>query len=113
MKVIDLLNIIARGEEPPKKIMYDGKELIYSNYRYRTETGLIGFLDTKNMFYPDNLSIEIEIIEEDKEIEEISLCCLDKFKAMSPEERYHITAIEYGKLNELIREFNKLKKEGK
>ena len=31
MKIIDLLNKIANGEEPPNKIKYEGKEYIYQD----------------------------------------------------------------------------------
>ena len=67
MKVIDLLNKIANGEEIPK----------YIKYRNWNNNSFDKMLVCKeNIFYKlDQLEIylndEIEIIEEDKEIEEI------------------------------------------
>ena len=84
MKVIDLLNKIANGEEVPKKIKYNGKIYFYHkgydfDYAYTTDKG--GYLiENKSLFqfssYKDNcwndnsmiefLNEEVEIIEENK-----------------------------------------------
>lgn len=70
MKVIDLLNKIANGEEVPKKIKKENN--IYSfndewNF-YQLENTWGG---TALHFNLDNLNDEIEIIEEPKKIEKI------------------------------------------
>ena len=76
MKLIDLLNKIANREEVPKKFKYKGK--IYTAEEkekftaYKDDCGNT----TKKMFgifYLEAcLTDEVEIIEEDKEIEEIN-----------------------------------------
>lgn len=127
MKLIDLLNIKANAELMPKSIRitqidYEMEYYLDDNFWYRS------IKDDKRLeILPNILNVEVEvitneyrllvqedkIIEEEKEIEELQLCSLEEFKTMSAEERYHVTAIEYDKINELIRKFNKLKKEGK
>lgn len=102
MKVIDLLNKIANGEEAPKKIKYDNdiytitkdKNLGFREYKSESENGVIIIMD----FDLESLNENIEIIEEEQDIEEIPYQYLDGdfdyFK---------------GKINELIKEVNKLK----
>lgn len=71
MKVIDLLNKIANGEEVPKKIKYDEK--IYylddGNYRAYNKYGYQMELMLYNPFHI--LNDEVEVIEEDKKIEKL------------------------------------------
>lgn len=108
MKIIDLLNKIANGEEVPKKIKWQGQIYEYSNFeRFYYQNGFSMYRD----FYTEGncLNDEIEIIEEPKKIEKIPLPSIDEFKKMSAEERYVITAKEYDLLNELIDEINNLK----
>ena len=72
MRIIDLLNKIAKGEEVPKKIKWDEEEFTCNkNVIYRNE-------DDEPLIYNllpsgENLNDEIEIIEEveDKEYEDI------------------------------------------
>ena len=73
MKVIDLLNKIAKGEEVPKKVMY--KNEIWEYYKDLEDYTRAGKPNTLfTMYYIHKiLNNEIEIIEEDKEIEEISI----------------------------------------
>ena len=115
MKVIDLLNKIANGESVPLKIKYDKVIWDYdkdSNDYYSDEWLFGDYLGrtTLNEFCND----EIEIIEEPKEeLEEIELIdihyvddkCIFKVYGQSIEETIAI------KVNELIDEVNKLKKE--
>ena len=69
MKVIDLLNKIANGEEVPKKIKYEGDIYIHNdNYCY--------FCKETNEILSENiyaefsrLNDEVEIIEEPRDIE--------------------------------------------
>ena len=68
MKIIDLLNKIANGEEVPKKINYDGKIYDYEDRDYFTSD--YGYLfDRYNV--SGMLNDEVEIIEEEKKIPEI------------------------------------------
>ena len=65
MKVIDLLNKIVNGEEVPKKILYRDYEYSFKDSEYRD------FMDDWVGY--DNLNYEIEIIEEEKDIEELEV----------------------------------------
>ena len=74
LRVIDLLNKIANGEEVPKKFRYKGETYIYRTYTF--EDGDImtgyGFEDGGWLnIWRDNLNDEVEIIEEDKKVEKI------------------------------------------
>ena len=81
MKVIDLLNKIANGEDVPKKIRYQAdshkKDLYtYNEYTgdYEREIGLNLFV---YLFMKERITgflnneVEVEIIEEDKKIEKL------------------------------------------
>lgn len=108
MKAIDLLNKIAKGEEVPKKI-----KILNKIWEY--DKDCIDFLNDDDwLFYKANtriLNVEVEIIEEEKDIEELSnyagcnkttgLACGWSF----PEE------VLKNKINELVREVNKLKRD--
>lgn len=76
MKIIDLLNKIANGEEVPKKIKYDGieyeEEPCYMLYKV---AGECSESQLKNL-----LNDQVEIIEEDKEENEIPNINLDNMK---------------------------------
>lgn len=120
MKIIDLLIKKANNELMPKliKITWIDYEMEYhldDNFWYRS------IEDDKKLEILDNiLNIEVEvitneyrqlvqkdeIIEEDKEIVEAK--CYENFKSIDD----YIEHLKY-KINELIREVNKLKKEGK
>lgn len=61
MKVIDLLNRIANGEEVPRKFMVDGNTL------YIGEDKFIEYANGKRIelfIYPSWLNEEVEVIEE-------------------------------------------------
>lgn len=102
MKVIDLLNKIASGEEVPNKIKVGMFELTLSDdgKYYAGET----FTVLNDVYGMHSLNDEIEIIEEDKPIEKLDYeinennvdTCTEKIRC---------------KINELIDEINKLKKE--
>ena len=74
MKVIELLNKIANGEEVPKKFKYKGEIYIYRTYTFEdgdVMTGY-GFEDGGWLnIWRDNLNDEVEIIEENKKIEKL------------------------------------------
>ena len=74
MKVIDLLNKIANGEEVPRKIRYDGIDMFWCEPCKIHEVVDVkeGELCGKSLYnILDNLNDEVEIIEEDKKIEKI------------------------------------------
>ena len=66
MKIIDLLNKIANGEEVPIKFIWDDKEYhLQRNKCYKCD-------ETSNIFEEDfileNLNDEVEILEEEKKL---------------------------------------------
>lgn len=67
MKIIDLLNKIANGEEIPKEINYKGTLYSYNDdIDYENQYG--GFLmDSAVCICPEDLNDEVEIIEEPQE----------------------------------------------
>ena len=119
MKVIDLLNKIANGEEVPKKIKWFDKWLEKeSTYIFDEENkdyvhiGYIEYLFNDN-FMTESLNDEVEIIEEDKEIKKIEKLenkIDSSFENANYSEIMRLTEI-VNKLNELIDEVNKLKKD--
>lgn len=109
MKVIDLLNKIANGEEVPKKIICDGvtykyvfrDTIIKGAYDYESESGNYLTNNLTDRFYLTDILIkEIDIIEEDKKIEKIG------YLRYSENE---VESILHRKIDELIDEVNKLK----
>lgn len=74
MKIIDLLNKIAKGEEVPKRIKLDNYEFqynkTYEQYYNKYATNLLEHISDYNY---SGLNDEVEIIEEEKKIEKISL----------------------------------------
>lgn len=110
MKVIDLLNKIAKGEEVPKIIKYDTIYYYFRNYDYKEYEILEDYIDEQSSFIEKidfyKLNDEIEIIEEEKDIEEIDICTggIMGFDGVE-----NITGALKDKINELVREINKLK----
>lgn len=79
MKIIDLLNKINKGEEIPEKVKYedtifeydkDRKEYIHKVDDWHSETLLFKITNEHTHFIQDLLKAEVEVIEENKEIEE-------------------------------------------
>ena len=72
IKVIDLLNKIANGEEVPKKIRYDDD--IYE-YDYDEKNYAYFFIDIYNYLFDEDitqiLDDEVEIIEDNDKLEKI------------------------------------------
>ena len=110
IKIIDLLNKIANGEEVPKKIKYEKDTYIHiDNYCYYCEdTNLI--LSDRIFAEYSKLNDEVEILEETKKIEKIARCDSIKMthfgELYKPTENEEILRI---KINELIDEINNLK----
>ena len=103
MKIIDLLNKIAN------ETLEDGFKFKYAEttYRYNKNSGEIKKIEDDYMNFGDMwrieecLNEEVEVIEENKEIEE-----LDNMELINA--RPEVNAI---KINELVRAVNKLNKE--
>lgn len=117
MKIIDLLNKVANGEEVPKEIYFCGRiyELdAYNHYMYEKYGLYEDLLDfTLNVDLDEFLNDEVKIIEEEKEIEKLRIqrTWQDEFRN-EPLLRYiykeDMEDIE-NKINELIDEIKKLK----
>ena len=114
MKIIDLLNKIAKGEEVPKNIKYIGYIFEYDTNHERYEAYIDGEIYTLGEYVNinDSLNDEAEIIEEEKKIPEklmpTSLKGIDNLDEKI--EISHIDTISaIDKINELIDEVNKLK----
>lgn len=122
MKVIDLLNKIANGEEVPKIIKYQNSyykfyERLKDFYNYKKiDINTMEYLDSylEDEYFLTNIltnEVEIikgkEIIEEDKEIEELNLDA----DALKGDEI--VRTIDYlleSKINSLVKAINELKK---
>lgn len=110
MKVIDLLNKIANGEELPRKFMVDGDTLYIGEDKYiEYESGK----KIKWLIYPSWLNEEVEIIGENKKIEKIPYhFSLNFVKSnLTNEEKEGIDeAINgiYDKINEIVDRINEL-----
>lgn len=105
MKVINLLNKIAKGEDVPKEIEY--RNIIF-RYDYYNQCYIQKNYDKYNdllMQLSDHtgtdLNYEVEIIEEDKEIEKIGN---DYYHKTQPEQNQ----IFKNKINEIIDILNNL-----
>lgn len=113
MKVIDLLNKIANGEEVPEYIKYDTKEMRYDHNKqdylgyYSNGNGewLFQYLFDRCRNTEHFINDEVEIIEEDKKIDHIYHCC---YEPSSEETKFLITNINdlADKINEIIEVIN-------
>lgn len=106
MKVIDIFKNIADGKEVPKKIKFNHKTYIYKPEwkDYASEENMGLFVDVISSSYQITkmLNEEVEVLEEDKEIEEIKL---DGQLIIE----WNLSQIET-KINEIINKLNELKK---
>ena len=109
MKIIDLLNKIAKGENVPERIKYDGEIYVYNyeveDYEYPEKVGWL--MDISRNNGNSFLNDEIEIIEEEKEIEELDYTYVNSYGNISQRKKSEEPIID--KINELVREVNKLK----
>lgn len=113
MKVIDLLNKIANGEEVPKKVKAG-----YYYYELEEKGEYINIDDTEDLlfdfdsYFPleQSLNQEIEIIEEDKKIENLDIynCFEVMGNSVMTQKRLdeNFTDIS-NKINEIIDKLNK------
>ena len=106
MKIIDILNKINNGEDVPEKIKFDNtvfeleenkKEYSFQHENGDCETLLYRVMTTH--FIDVLLEAEVEVIEENKEIEELNDNDIYDFNHLSL------------KINELVQAVNKLNKE--
>ena len=112
MKVIEFMIKIANNTLEDTCFKYDGNYFKYwkSNKQIdRYADGTYSTVEYYNdeLFDNNDLNKEIEIIEEDKEIEEISAGVIQSHYFTGADE------IIADKLNEVIRKLNNIKKEGK
>lgn len=112
MKIIDILNKKLNGT------LVDGFEFLYdrSYYAYFKKVNeiqsIVSGTNIGAIYELDKiLSDEIEIIEENKEIKELNKISYNEFKYTDTKHRFDLTNIEYDKINELVREVNKIKKQ--
>lgn len=111
IKVIDLINKIANGEELPKRIKYNG--LFYEYKRITQGTGYVTddyswLCSDFNIDDWNDLNNEVEIIEDS--IEEIEELHLKKDETFEFNERQHQAIVDMqNKINELVRAVNQLK----
>lgn len=117
MKIIDLLQMLANGEETPKKIRVHyrvfEKYLNHNAYLNTEDEENYKYLtDLPRLFDDDRdwLNEEVEIIEEDKKIEKIKTLNADDSDILSSLE----IALDFRtlkkKINELIDKVNKLER---
>ena len=102
IKIIDLLNMISKGEEVPKKIKYNHTEYIYREItkQYYIK-GCMGTYDSSLRYELtsfNRLNDEVEIIEEEKKIEYLHFHDLTE-----PTENEKILIVQINKLNDLIK----------
>lgn len=108
MKIIDILNMIANGEEVPKKV-----KVGYYYYEYEENGEYINTENTEDYlfdfdsYYPlkQCLNEEVEIIEEPKKIEKL----IEPIKLGDIHENLISINKVAKKINELIDEINNLK----
>lgn len=123
IKIIDLLIKIVNGEEVPKKIKYDRDTFMFDEERkdyvhqidedgWWSETLLFKIKDIN--FIKEFLETKVEIIEENKPIEELETeMAGEQIRLIGTNEtRYSVRVIDgilISKINELVKEINKLK----
>ena len=110
IKVIDLLNMIAKGEEMPMIIKWIGVKFNYINGDYKNDNNCSLFRhDMQGNTYSllDMLNDEVEIMEEDKKIEK--LITLSGYDSSSMHRHYEKINEVSNKINELIDIVNDLK----
>ena len=104
IKVIDLLNKIANGEDVPKKIKYGCYEYIYEE----DDLGFVDYIRGFRHFFGEDYTLDdaflnnyVEIIEEDKKIEKLDLRDYEGLSCLD----LHIVFND--KINEIIEIINK------
>ena len=103
MKIIDLLNKIANGEEVPKKIYCFDR-----NFYLKGNTYFGDIFTLMHYIQEEDLNDTVEILEEENKIEKLYHCCME---SDNEEINFLIKNINdlSDKFNEVIGEINKLK----
>lgn len=115
MKVIDLLNKIANGEEVPEKFRFAGQIFEKQGSYIEDEDGDSIFESIFTDF--SNINDEVEIIEENNKIEKLDswTVSVGRVDERNIEEYIHKLFRQqfeiFNKLNEIIDEINKIKKD--
>ena len=104
MKVIDLLNKIANGEEVPKKIKIDNR--FYYEYDkdidYKSKDGTYLF-DSYIQINKEDMNMEVEILEEEKKIpEKLEILQFSDLIDMPNDEIMQVIKDQRFKINEII-----------
>ena len=115
IKIIDLFNKIANNVKVPKKIKFRGETYYYSKpdkFYYCDGYSIYRELS----FITNSLNAEVEIIEEEKKIEKIRMNGSHFFSEsietwINKENSSAYCEFLSNKINELVDEINKLKKE--
>ena len=120
MKIIELLDKMAKGEEVPKKIRLFGEEFIFEDndyYSIHSSSPLISYIGEN--YLRAELNYEVEIIEEPKKIEKLEPVRGSDLSDLTDKDMVlrNNALIELcktlnnmnNKINELIDEVNKLK----
>ena len=103
MKVIDLLNMISKGEELPNKIKYEGITWKLNKMNNTYDDGTRCFFEDyidKNYVITDVLNDEVEVIE-DKKIKRLDLDWIDVFEFKEQAQQDCVKMI-FSKINEII-----------
>ena len=112
IKIIDLFNMLANFEEMPKKIKCWGVDYSWNQFDkdYQESSGELLFGNMKGTYH---LNDEVEIIEEEKVIEKLgkNFTFEDSTSELTKSD-WQVSVISQ-KINELVDEINKLKKEKK
>lgn len=113
MKIIDLLNIWVKDRNKlPKKIKVENEVFEYDEgYNLYENPDTECYLIQNYLSCVERLYEDVEVIEENKEIEELNKISYNEFKYTDTKHRFDLTNIEYDKINELVREVNKIKKQ--
>lgn len=98
IKIIDLFNKLANGEDTPNEFKYRGLTFIKNNIGFYQDED--GFNLTANICHDySNLNDEIELIEEPKEVELPKELKLKDFEGLSC---YELHEVFNNKMNEII-----------
>ena len=110
MKIIDLLNKKAKGEEMPRKIIFNDNTYLYNLLCEDYEDSYSGVLLFEDRCDANKiLNREVEIIEEEKEIEKLKIPSVTEHLHTTGEDLYVQDMKVYDKINELIDVINDMR----
>lgn len=99
MKIIDLLNKIARGEEAPKRFKYEDEIYEERHEGYMSETNG-GFFTDRICFDLSNLNYEVEVLDDEIDIQ--------KIRGLEEDTGDYTADIICAKINEILRVIKQL-----